>query len=146
MSTNLGSANWLGLFRAFIGDEEDAAFNTTSLRWHYAIGSLEAGYTVTDMATPILSETLTLASLDAVTLVAYAARSLLSPKKQLTSFSTGSPRRSFRFDNVHGALQRAQSFICEHDTDFAMPSDYANDIQIILDIENIAIDTETEEL
>ena len=146
MSTNLGHTNWIGLFRAFIGDGEDEAFNTTSLKSHLWIGALEAGYTVTSTSTPSLSETVSYNTLAGITLVAYAARSLLSPRKSLISFSTGSPRRSFRFDNINGALQRAQSFICEHDADFSMPSDYANDIQIILDIENIAIDTETDEL
>ena len=146
MSTDLSLANWTDLFRAFIGDDEPSVtgqykYNVTSLKAHLRLGSIEKGYTILDATKPSISETVSPFTLDGIILVAFSARSLLKPRKQLKTFGAGSPRRSFTFDNVNGALQRAQGFICTHDPNYKMPSDHQNEIYTIFNVAQIAEDT-----
>lgn len=146
MSTDLSSDDWLNLFRAFIGDEEDAKYNATSLKAHFRLGAIEKGYTIADAAKPSITETISPFTLTGVMLIAYSARSLLKPRKHLVSFGAGSPRRSFTFENVLGALQRAQAFICAHDSDFVMPFEYQTEIYTLFNAARIAQDTVEEVL
>ena len=141
MSTDLSVANWIDLFRAFIGDEEDESYNVTSLKAHLRLGAIEKGYAILDPTKPSINETIAPFTIDGMILTAYCARSLLKPRKSMKSFSAGSPRRSFTFENVQGALQRAQAFICVHDSSFKMPSDYQNEIYTIFNAAQIGQDT-----
>lgn len=141
MATNLSHANWTDLFNAFMGQEEDEKYNMTSLIAHLRLGAIERGYTILDPTVPSISETVLPFTIDGVILIAFCVRSLLKPRKQLKTFGAGSPRRSFTFANVNGALQRAQSFICTHDPDYKMPSDYQNEIYTIFNVAQIAQDT-----
>lgn len=141
MSTDLSHADWTALFRAFMGDEEDEKYNTTSLKAHLRLGSIERGYTISDATKPSINETVSPFTLAGIILVAYCARSLLKPRKQLKTFGAGSPRRTFTFDNVNGALQRAQGFICTHDPNYKMPSGYQTEIYTIFNVAQIAQDT-----
>jgi len=146
MSTDLSAANWFDLFRTFIGDEEDEKYNESSLKKSLCLWAIEKGYTVADPAKPTINENVLPLTADGLLLVAYSARSLLKPRKFLASFGAGSPRRSFTFDNVKGALERAQSFICVHDANFKMPSDYSNEIYVLYNLAQIGQDTVEEVL
>ena len=141
MSTDLSVANWTDLFRAFIGDEEEENYNLTSLKAHLRLGAIEKGYTILDPTKPSINETVLPFTIDGMVLTAYCARSLLKSRKAMSRFSAGSPRRSFTFENVQGALQRAQAFICVHDSSYKMPSDYQNEIYTIFNVSRIAQDT-----
>lgn len=142
MSTDLSEPNWLALFRAFIGDEEDELYNETSLKAHFRVGAIEKGYTILDASKPSINETIiTPFSLTGLILIAYSARSLLKPRKAISSFGVGSPRRSFTYENVQGALQRAQAFIVAHDPNYKMPSDYQNEIYTIFNVARIGQNT-----
>ena len=147
MSTDLSTSAWIDLFRAFIGDDEPSVtgqykYNVTSLRVHLRIGAILNGYTISDPTKPSIAETIMPDTIKpGLILIAYSARSLLKPRKQLKTFGAGSPRRTFTFDNVNGALQRAQGFICTHDPNYKMPSDHQTEIYTIFNVAQIAEDT-----
>lgn len=130
MATDLTS--FIDLYRAFIGDDEDLAYNTTSLTKSLAMGAIEAGYTLTSSSPPTISNTVDPYSITGLTIIAWAARAMLMPRAQVKSFSAGSPRRSFNFENIDGAVKRAISFIRDNDPNVVLPSDDISDIYAIL--------------